>query len=433
MRKFLAAIALFLTGAVAYAQMDGPAIQSRLLPPGFSFFGVVANTVNVLQSLPYTIQPSDCSKTVVVASTVGSGTITFPTSPYTGFPTACAVMIVNQNSIAAVQLSGFPSVTRPRLYSNDFVVVRLINGVATTDQNIRYHPATGLTLYIRPDGSDSNPGTANSASGAFLTANACMNEIANNIDMNNQTVGCTHTCSAPPCNITSNSQFVSLTGGTTFVGGAPFYHGDDCSSGTRVKLNPGSATTADIQITLEVAAVPINICGFEFAGGANVSYGIYCGGNCSVDLIGGQFQCDAMSATAATGFPAGACLQANSTGHIYINANFAVTGSMGAVFSYTNGAYIEVGSAVTGTISGSLTWTNGFAYAAIGGGSAALGSITFAGAGAGTASAGPGCNIARGASLNINGSGAGYFPGTANCSVAGGGVSDAAGMRASIF
>jgi hypothetical protein len=294
----------------------------------------------------------------------------------------------------------------------------------------RWRATTATPFCIWPTGSDSNDGLGTpGTSTCFQTATACETAISTDIDINGRTdVGCNHSCAGPPCNITSNSQFLSLTGGTTFVGGAPYYKGD-CSTPTNVKLNPGAATTADIQITLEISSVPIQICGFELAGGANVSYGVYAGGSTNINMMG-LWQCDTISATAATGYPAGACMEANSTAKIYFNANFATTGSVGAVFSETNGGYLEVGSAIIATGAASLTWAQGYAYCQFGG-ACALGSITFTGYSAIT---GAGCNVGRSASMNINAAAAGYFPnGGVTCSIAGGGVSDSAGNRGAIL
>jgi hypothetical protein len=379
----------------------------------------------------YTPVTGDCGSSITLG---GSSIYDLTLNAASGYASNCGFLITNLSTETRAKRIVPNGLTAFFIYPGQSVVISNQSNVWTVAPQLgRYKAPAAMAFFIRPDGSDSgatNDGLANSAAGAFLTASACETNIAVNIDINNRTdVGCTHTCASPPCNITSNSQFLSLTGGTTFVGGAPYYHGD-CTTPTNVKLNPGSATTADIQITLEPTSVPFNICGFEFAGGANVSYGIYCGGNCSVDMIGGPWQCDAISATAATGYPAGACMEANSTGHIYFNSNYTTTGSVGAVFSYTNGAYLEVGSAITATGAASLTWAQGYAYGQFGG-AAALGSITFSGYSGIT---GPGCNIGRGASLNINGSAATYFPnGGVTCSVAGGGVSDSAGNRGAIF
>ncbi len=404
--------------------------------------GVMSVARNVLppnvQTGPYQITTQDCFRPLVQmgTGTTPQSTVTLP--PSTNVPNGCIIRLKNgdvyagNNTGHGMNLSGFPAdVTSSIIWpSQSLSVVATVSGWQTSIPLGLWQLTREVDFYVRTDGSDTLcDGLTNAASGsasgcAFLTGNKPLTVIGDQVDINTAAGGIAavvYSCSSPPCTVTSNSQFVSITGGVSFVGGAPYIKGDDCSTAPVLR-----------RIMPELPSAPINICGFEFAGGANVSYGIYAGGGTSINLYG-PWQCDAMSATAATGFPAGACMQSNSTAKIYFNSNFAITGSMGAVFSFVNGAYMEVGSGITGTISGSLTWTNGFAYSGIGGGSGVLGSITFAGAGAGTASAGPGCNIARGASLNINASGAGYFPGTANCSVGAGGVSDAAGTRASIF
>ena len=383
----------------------------------------------------YPAVTGDCGSTITLG---GSAQYTLTLNAASGYASNCGFLITNLASETSSKTLAINGLTVRNIYPGESLIVsNQSNAWAIAPQLGRYKASAAIPLFIRPDGSDTvcdglTNAAASGASGqacAFLTANACMNSIAQNIDINSRTdVGCRHTCASPPCTFTNNAQFLSMTGGVSFVGGAPYYKGDTTTP-TNAKFNPSGPTTADIQITLEPTAVPIQIGGFEFAGGGNVSYGLYCGGGSSCNMAF-AWQCDAMSATASTGFPAGACMEANSTGHIYLNANYTVTGSVGSVLSYTNGGYIEVGSAITSTGAASLTFANGYAYGQFGG-SAALGSITFSSYSSIT---GAGCNIGRGASLNINGGAASYFPnGGVTCSVGGGGVSDSAGNRGQIF
>jgi hypothetical protein len=376
------------------------------------------------QTVSYPIANTDCSKTV---NMVGIGlTATLPS--VSGFQTNCVVTIANGNALAGVFLSGFPGGLNSSgiLWPTQSVTVGIINGAWNILINpYRWQLQTTVNFYVRPDGSDSNDGLANSSARAWLTPNHGFSVIADQVDINQPFGGLAivnHTCGTPPCTITAAAQMLNIIG-LSFIGGAPEYIGN-CGTPTNVKFSPSTAVNADIQVTFGAggSVSPILIGGFELAGGTNANYGMYVSGNSQVNIFC-PMQVDAISSTPTGGYPAGIGIGANSGGHIYLNATLFYTANIGAALSVTNGGYMENGGPVTVNTSNTPAWTNGFVFGAWNG-TAAL-TLSFNGTGA----TGNRCAFSAGASLYTNG-GLAALPGTGACSVGAGTVTDVAGNRA---
>ncbi|MGJ5136856.1 beta strand repeat-containing protein [Bradyrhizobium oligotrophicum] len=120
--------------------------------------GVDTNTLNSVTA-NYTIQTSDCGKTVQAGTgSTGQFTVTLPA--VTGFDTKCVVTIVNGDTGRGKKLSGFPTtMTSPNiLWPAQGVTVKIVNGAWTAPQNPgRWKSPNNVTGYIDAiNGSDSN-------------------------------------------------------------------------------------------------------------------------------------------------------------------------------------------------------------------------------------------------------------------------------------
>jgi hypothetical protein len=397
---------------------SGLAISSNVLNTSLD---VDANLLNT-QTGNYSIATTDCGKTVQAGTgTTGLFTLTLPA--VSGFDGACTVNVTNGDTGRGKSLSGFPANLNGMLWPGQFITLKIVNGVwVTAVQPLRWRLAAQADFYVRPDGSDSNDGLANSSGGAFLTAAAAMVSVAQNVDINRQNVFVHHTCASPPCTITAVSQFLQLVG-VSFFGGTVSYVGDT-STPTNVKFLPSNVISADIQFTFTTGfgVTPINVGGFELAGGNNVNYGMYVSGAAQVQ-INGPMQIDAISSTPTGGYPAGCGIAANSGGRVYLAATMFYTANIGAALCVTNGGYMENGGAVTINTSNTPQWGSGFVFAKWNG-TAAL-TLQFNGSGA----VGNRCNISYGGTVFTNSGGPTFFPGNVDCSVAAGTVADAAGNR----
>lgn len=342
--------------------------------------GVDQNILNT-QTGNYTVQTTDCGATIQ-AGTGSSGFFTVTLPGVGGFASTCTVGVINGDTGRGKTLSGFPAPLGGILYPGQYTRVKIVNGAWKVDAYPgRWRLSALTTFFVRPDGSDSNDGLANSAAGAFLTPNAAAAVTSSAIDINERGGGSivwNHTCASPPCTISTAAQFLQLIN-VKFVGGVPGYQGD-CTTPSNVTLSPAVARQADIQVTY---GDMIQVCGFKFAGGANATYGIYVSGGARV-IFNNVFECGALSGTAGGGVPGGDCLAAHNSGSgIYLATSaFAVSGSEGAVLIAWDGGVIENGLAVTITFSGTPAWSSAFATA-IFGGILSLPSITNSGAATG--------------------------------------------------
>jgi len=398
--------------------MPGQAVQviaKRLLPPN-------------IQTANYTLQPSDCFRPFVQSGSGSSGFISVTLPAAVNFPSWCVITVKNGDTGRAKSLSGFPSdIAGTNLYPTMAVEVAASNSAW---QTIRYPQRwrlnSSVTLYVRPDGSDSNDGLANSSGGALLTPNQAATITSAAIDINTSGGGSItwqHTCSSPPCSITANAQLLKIVG-VKFVGGIPAYQGD-CTTPTNMKLNPGSAQQADIQSTFSDM---INVCGFELAGGANLQDGIYVSGGGTKLEITGPMQCDAMSASGTIGAPSGNCFFAHSHADIYSAAStLAISGNMGSIWAVTDGGYFENAAALT--VSGTGACGSACAYVELGG-AMFMPSLTNSSSVTGT-----GAQVGFGGEINTGGatnacstSVAAYWPGNAHIT-----LSDTAGNRGNCF
>lgn len=378
----------------------------------------------------YPAVTGDCGDTITLG---GSAQYTLTFNAASGYASNCGFLITNLASETRTKTLAINGLTSCFLYPGQTVlvmnesntwVIRGDGNASGTSCAGRWRVSATTNFYVRPDGSDTNDGLANSSGAAYLTANAAFNAIAANLDINNQTVTVNHTCGTPPCTITAAAQLLRLVN-VSFVGGAPGYSGD-CATPTNVKLNPSSSVSADILIDLAGGGQPaINICGFELAGGTNVSFGLYCSGTCNVEL-NSLMQCDAMSQAFSAGYPSGVCYGVGNGAHLILEGNQTIAGNVGAALLTFNGAMIEAGTATTWTLSGTPAWGNAFIYA-IWNGSAQVPSMTFSGASTGTRfQIQWGGMVATG--LGTCAVTSTYFPGNAN-----GVISDTTGNRGNCF
>lgn len=366
--------------------------------------GILSGTINT-QTINYAIQTSDCSKTIQAGTgTTGSITITLPV--VAGFPTNCIVAVTNGDTGRGKFLGGFPvGLHSSTLYPGQTIVVQIVNGAwATINQPGRWVLTAATTIYIRPDGNDNNDGLANSATGAYKTANAAVIAVAGNIDINGRSdLLIEHTCAAPPCTINTTNQLLILpitpglsTSSVVFVGGIPTYDGDPL--GTTLAAPSGCC---DIQ--LDYQAISLNIGShFTYAGSPTIA-AIYMGGGAFANLLGGIF------GNISGGGTTTSHIVMNSNAKIFVLGNYTISGSPG-----TGGAhawaefegYIEYGAPLTFTCTTALT----MAVWALASNNGVLTwpGATFSGCGSVTAQRFV-SNTAGG--VNTSGGGATYFPG----------------------
>jgi hypothetical protein len=396
-------------GTTTFLRADG----SWAAPPSVLLSGTI-----LAKTALYTAVTGDCGKTITLG---GTAQYTLTLTAASGYVSTCGFIITNLASETRTKTLAINGLTSFFIYPGQSVTIANESNVwVCVSGCVRYKSPGTLAFFIRPDGSDSNDGLANSAAGAYLTANACMAAIATNIDINQQSVGCQHTCAAPPCVITTVAQMLNLTG-TSFVGGSPYYIGDTITP-SNVDFNPSSAVNADIQITFPKGGGVINIGGFKFRGGANTNHGVYVSGGGQVNFIY-PTMFTLVSSAPAGGWPAGCGVTANSGGYVYLNATMFFNAAIGSPFCAMNHGFIENGSSVTVDVLGGV-WGSGFVSSKWGG-VAAL-TLLFTNPGAVT---GNRCNIAYGGVVYTNGGGATFFPGNVDCSTAAGTVADAAGNR----
>lgn len=149
------------------------------LPPG-----VAANVLNTI-SLPYTVQTTDCGKTLQATAT---GTLTIPA--VTGFASNCIVKVVNTSTTTGVVLSGQPAPWGVELYPTQGGEIAIVNGAwASLAAPGLWTPPNVLTIYVDPNVTGTTPTTDGLSSGTAVSpARAALmlaNEIfaANNITL----------------------------------------------------------------------------------------------------------------------------------------------------------------------------------------------------------------------------------------------------------
>lgn len=360
---------------------------------------VLAKTAN------YTAASGDCGKTITLG---GSAQFTLTISAASGYASYCGFLITNLASETRSKTIAANGVTSFFLYPGQTVLITNESGTWNPGPVAgRWRLTSAVTFYIRPDGADVNDGLANSTTGAFQTANAAWSSAVRNLDLNARTdFIIKHTCASPPCTISTNGQLLAVNTSPGTFGGIASYQGD-CSTPANVILSPGSAGKfADIQFTL--AAGILNICGFTLQGGANVENGIYVSGGSKVNIIGGGMVFGAVNDND---------MHANSTGSIFINNSYSVTGSKNAHIFVQRNSFIEYGSSYTVTLVSTPAWAVAYVRAFFSGLFAPSNQVTFVGSATGAT-----FNVQYNAVIDNNGVGCAGFPGNSSGTAANGGL-----------
>jgi hypothetical protein len=155
--------------------------------------GFGCNTIAVgggtnIQTANYTIQTSDCGKTVEYG-TGTTGVITATLPAVTGFSEGCIVIVKNGDTGRGKVLSGFPSGTAASaiLWPLQTVGVQVINGVWSTYKHAGRWPVPASTIFHVNGtlGVDANNDCLGTGSGACNTENNAMLLISQAVDVIN--------------------------------------------------------------------------------------------------------------------------------------------------------------------------------------------------------------------------------------------------------
>lgn len=358
----------------------------------------------------YSAVTGDCGDSITLG---GSAQYTLTLNAASGYAANCGFLVTNLVSETVTKTIAPNGLTAFFLYPGQSVIISNQSNAWNVGPIAgRWRLAGAVTVYVRPDGSDSNDGLANSSGGAFLTANAAIAAIASNVDINNRTdLLIFHTCASPPCTITAPAQLVQMVTGIQFIGGVPTYAGTtNCTSLTNATtLAPSSATNqADIQVTYAPSA--LNVCGFILAGGANVSFGLYVSGGATVRITG------IMNWSTVSGV-GNAQIVSASTGKIFVLNNYTISGNATAHYYAYHQGQIEMANGLTITCSGSPVYTD-FAL------TASLGELTHAGATFTSCGTVTGARYSAQANsvIDTGSGGASYFPGNSSGTTSTGGI-----------
>jgi hypothetical protein len=316
--------------------------------PAWASTGLTMLTGNVLaKTSAYAPVTGDCGDTITLA---GSAQYTLTLNAASGYASNCGFLITNVITETRTKTIAPNGQTSFFLYPGQSVVIsNQSNTWSIGPVAGRWRLASPATFYIRPDGSDSNDGLANSSSGAFLTANAALAAVAQNVDINNRTdLAVVHTCGSPPCTITAAAQLVNLVNGIKFTGGVPTYQGD-CTTPSNVVLSPSSSVQADIQVTY--APTALNICGFKLSGGGNVNFCSYTSGGAIVRFTGPMIWdvCSAASQNAQ--------IVVASNASVFVLANYTISGNSTAHAFIFHQGQLEFANGLTVTCSGVTAFT----------------------------------------------------------------------------
>lgn len=348
----------------------------------------------------YAAVTGDCGSTITLG---GGAQYQLTLNAASGYATNCSLKIINLATESRTKTIAPNGLTAFFLYPGQTVVITNQSSAWNVSQPAgRWRLAATTTFFVRPDGSDTNDGLANSAGGAFLTPNAAFASVSTNVDINSQTMNVQHTCSSPPCTITANAQLLNLVN-TKFTGGIPTYAGD-CTTPSNVVLAPTSpGSLGVIHISL---GDYVYVCGFKLSGGStNAPIGMYVSGGQEINITGPM-----IFDNLGTG------LEVNSHAHLYVDGPLTFSHSMSVGISVLRQAYLEPGQGETITLSGTPAW--GFAFI-----QASLGSVfniagfTYAGS-----STGLSASVTYNAVLDSSGAACAGLPGNGTVSTSNGGV-----------
>jgi hypothetical protein len=144
---------------------------------------IVGGGVNTVTA-NYSIQPSDCFKTVQ-GGTGATGSFTFTLPSPSGFPAGCPITVYNGDDYAAGNstgkvLSGFPATAFYILFPRQTVSIAISNGAWAVTKKAGRWQQPGVDLYV-----------ANSNHGGSDTANDCMS-LVTPCQTINHTIGITY-------------------------------------------------------------------------------------------------------------------------------------------------------------------------------------------------------------------------------------------------
>lgn len=341
-------------GNGAWIVSDSVNYQALLFATGSAASpGTPTNTLNS-QTVNYTIQTSDCGKTV--QSGTGSTGYISVTLPAAGtVPSTCSVDITNGDTAHAKLLSGFPSNALTYLWPGQTINVGVVNGAwAVLKHPGRWLLTADINFYVGSGGSNSTT-TDGMASGApFLTAAYVYNTIVQkNIDLNGHNVF---------VNITTSltAQVNTMVGPLVGAQCGGFGAGGFVVQGTVGNQNAIVMTVATNNFMFQGqsgACFQVQWLQFQGASGAGI---LLANSDSSIGFANVTFV--ANTGQASFGDTAGSRALIQSYGPFAIASG---TGAVNIGFVSEDHSLIILNQALT--LSGSPTWTTAFVQADLGG------------------------------------------------------------------
>lgn len=320
---------------------------------GFGCNSITIGGGTNIQTINYTIQTSDCGKTVEYG-TGATGLITATLPAVTGFSEGCIVWVKNGDTGAGKKLSGFPTLFdngQAILWPGQSGAVQVVNGVwvnLARPGRLKLPGGTFNTFSDFTNGNDSNDCLAAGAGRACKTAQQAAYLPCNEFDF-----------SGLP---SSQTQYVvTVAAGTTDTTGVHY----SCPT------PPGAQGGAAITIQgANPATSIINASGIDAIGAfINATIRVRTitlassSANCIVSDLGAQiYILDQVNFGACPG----AHISASNAGRVYLLNNYVINGNAGQHFLTQNGGIISTQATVVATFGSNITVSQ-FAVAGQGG------------------------------------------------------------------
>jgi hypothetical protein len=248
--------------------------------------------------------------------------------------------------------------------------------------------SSNTTYYVRTDGSNTNPGTANTAGGAWLTIQYAVSFVV------------TYLIVRPGVTLTiqlgdgTYSEAVTLS--PFSGGGIVLIQGNTGNSSSVVVSTANTCFTSNGTALWQLAYL-------KFTGTAGAISALY----------NGFIQISNVNFGASAG---GVHINSDRSSVVLLSGNYTISGAAAYHMVAVQGAVIRVPSAITVTVSGTPAFSGNFAYADTCGVLHIIG-VTYSGSATGAR-----YNISFNAVCTTNGGGANYFPGNSAGGTSNGGV-----------
>lgn len=327
-------------GSLALTNQGSATGGLTITQDGSSILAGVDQNIPNQQSSNYTIQNTDCGKTITAAG--GLFTITLPS--VSGFPSNCSVLIKNADTTRGKKLSGFPSDVSKQLWPLQSLGAKIV-GSSWESFYVpgRWMIPSAQQFYIdNVLGSDTNDGLATGAS-AFASWAGFFTAVLNEIDEQGFQINVQLAASE------TWSNFLAL--------GIPVGSGTielDLNGNTLTGTGGNSALTVD-----------------SAANGGNLGNAMLLVRNGTITCSGGGNGLTVVGGVAgiADGITMGACsggahfLVDSPLARIIAPFNYTITGGAASHWVANNGGHSDFDSAITVTISGTPSFSSCFAKA----------------------------------------------------------------------